>query len=119
MKKLFFLLLACCGLAASPATAQTKNPKSAQVQIKTSAVCGMCKATLEKAMAYEKGVQTSELDVASQMLTILFRPDKTSVEKLRLAVSRTGYDADSVEADPRAYQRLDECCKKDAGVHLD
>lgn len=118
MKKLIFLLLACFGLTRA-ASAQQVPQKVAQVQIHTSAVCGMCKETLEKAMAYEKGVQTSELDVASQMLTIVYRPDKTSVEKLRIAVARTGYDADSVKADPRAYQRLDECCKKEAGVHLD
>jgi hypothetical protein len=28
-----------------------------------------------------------------------------------------GYDADEVPANPRAYQKLNECCKKDKGIH--
>lgn len=86
------------------------------LQIKTSAVCDMCKETLEKAMAYEKGVKESNLDVDSKMLKVVFDPKKTTPEKIRLAVSKTGYDADSIPADPKAYEQLNPCCKKDA-VH--
>ncbi len=89
----------------------------AQVQIQTSAVCGMCKKTLEKAMAYEKGVKAAELDVASKTLTIAYRPDKTTPDALRRAVQATGYDADTQPAEARAYQRLPECCQKDAAPH--
>jgi periplasmic mercuric ion binding protein len=91
--------------------------KSQQIQIKTSSVCDMCKKTIEKAMAYEKGIETAVLDVPSQMLTVHFNPSKTSAEKIKKAVTKTGYDADAVPADIRAYNRLDDCCKKDKGVH--
>ena len=93
------------------------DKKTETIQIKTSAVCDMCKATLEKAMAYEKGVKSSNLDVKSQMLTVTYRTDKTDAEAIRKAVSQTGYDADKLQAEPRAYERLDDCCKKDKGVH--
>ena len=77
----------------------------------------MCKATLEKGMAYEKGVQKAHLDVATQMLTLQYRADKTNVEQLRAAVTKIGYDADEIPADAKAYNRLDDCCKKDKGIH--
>ena len=97
------------------ASAQTN--KTETVKIKTSSVCTMCKATLEKAMAYEKGVKSSELDVKTQMLTVTYRTDKTNFENILKAVTATGYDADQLPADPRAYERLNECCKKDKGIH--
>jgi len=117
MKPLLVFLAFC--LASLSATAQqaTSQPAAAQIQFRTSAVCDMCKKTLEKAMAYEKGVKAAELDIDSQTLTVVYQPDKTTPDKLRRAISLTGYDADSVQADPRAYKRLPDCCKKEMGVH--
>ena len=118
------LLALTLGLFSFSAAAQQGAPKgaparTAQAQILTSAVCGMCRTTLEKAMAYEKGVKAAELDVESKMLTVVYQPDKTSIEKLRLAVSRAGYDANSVKADQRAHDRLPDCCQKTAAPHAD
>ncbi|ALI97869.1 heavy-metal-associated domain-containing protein [Rufibacter tibetensis] len=90
--------------------------KGEEVKIKTSAVCGMCKATLEKGLAYEKGVNKATLDVESKILTVSYNGEKTSLDKIKKAVNELGYDADNSPAAPRAYDRLDACCKKDA-VH--
>ena len=38
-------------------------------------------------------------------------------EALRTAVQKTGYDADELTADARAYGRLPDCCKKTNAVH--
>ena len=94
----------------APATAKTTGP--AQVQFKTSAVCEMCKARLEKSMAYEKGVQAVNLDVPSKVLTVTYNPAKTTPATLQTAVLKTGYDADALPAEARAYDRLPDCCKK-------
>lgn len=109
--------LTSAGVFAQSDPAKTKGPATETVQLKTSAVCDMCKARLEKALAYEKGVQQAQLDVASQLLTVTFRPDKTNAAALRTAVQRTGYDADTQAADARAYDRLPDCCKKTNAVH--
>ncbi|MCB2377832.1 heavy-metal-associated domain-containing protein [Hymenobacter sp. BT635] len=120
-----FLLTAFVVLTGQLSYAQTapapkaKGPTTEQLQMKTSAVCDMCKTRLEKAMAYEKGVQGATLDVASQVLTVSYRPDKTTPAALRTAVQRTGYDADKEVADARAYDRLPDCCKKTNAVHTD
>ncbi|MCC2548675.1 heavy-metal-associated domain-containing protein [Hymenobacter sp. BT175] len=121
MKLLFSLLLSLLALTSFRAHAQDKAKTSGttQLQVKTSAVCEMCKARLEKAMAYEKGVQAASLDVPTQMLTITYRPGKTDAGKLRTAVRQTGYDADDQLAEARAYERLPDCCKKTNAIHTD
>lgn len=115
-------LLAVLGFTSVQASAQTSPAAAAKTgnataKFKTSAVCDMCKTRLEKSMAFEKGVQSANLDVPSQMLTVTYRADKTSEANLRTAVQKTGYDADAAPADSRAYSRLPDCCKKTNAVH--
>lgn len=118
MKKLQVLFLSMVlALISMGVNAQDQNGNTKTVEIKTSAVCGMCKKTLEKAMAYEKGVKSSTLDVDSKVLTVVFDGRKTDADNIRKAVTKTGYDADKQHANERAYNRLDECCKKEAGSH--
>lgn len=120
MKAFAFSLLTLLS-AATAAQAQTAPAKKAagaeMVQFKTSAVCDMCKARLEKSLAYEKGVQAANLDVPSKVLTVTYNPAKTTPAALRTAVLKTGYDADEAPADARAYDRLPDCCKKTAAAH--
>jgi copper chaperone CopZ len=82
------------------------------IMIKTSSQCDECKETIEEALAFEKGVKTSDLDVETRILTVTYKKSKTSPEKIRKAISKVGYDADDVAADPKAYSKLDACCKK-------
>ena len=128
--KAFSIILISLLSAGFGSQAQTAKPASAPVavaaakgtattQFKTSAVCDMCKARIEKSMAYEKGVQSAALDLSTQVLTVIYRPDKTTPEALRTAVQKTGYDADGQVAEARAYNRLPDCCKKTNAVHSD
>ncbi len=102
-------------MVASVAFGQQK--KIDTVQIKTSAVCDMCKERIEGCFAFEKGVKSSSLDVETKIATIVYNPSKTSPATLRKTLSKLGYDADSVAADPVAYKKLPACCKKDAPKH--
>lgn len=116
MKKIIIAVLAIVTLSLGASAQQTDSSKDEMktIKIKTSAVCDMCKETLEKAMAYEKGVKESNLDVDSKILTVTYNSKKTSPEKIKLAVTKAGYDADEMPADAKAYDVLDACCKKDA-----
>lgn len=98
-------LLSGCSNAQSSAKTDT-------VKVLTSAQCGMCKTRIEDNMAYEKGVTSVVLDLDTKVCTITYKTDKTDPEKLRLAISKIGYDADAVMADPKAYEKLPACCKK-------
>jgi hypothetical protein len=44
---------------------------------------------------------------------VTYRTDKTTPDEIRLALSKSGFNADDVKADPEAYKKLDGCCKKD------
>lgn len=82
------------------------------LKIKTSAQCSMCEERIEKAMAYERGVESSSLDLETKFLTVIYKEKKTSPDKIRKAISKVGYDADGVAANERAYSKLPACCKK-------
>src|SRR5688572_8968684 len=85
--------------------------KKAEIKIKTSAECEMCKATIEKVMAYTKGVKKATLDLKTRELTVVYNPKKTSPDEIRKAISEAGYDADSIPANNKAYKKLEACCK--------
>jgi copper chaperone CopZ len=88
------------------------------IQIHTSAICNMCKKTIENDMSFEKGVKKATLDVDSKILTVVYNPEKTNAEKIRITVTKSGYDADSLKADEKAFRRLPDCCKgPDHGIH--
>ena len=128
MKFLFplsLLALLCLSPVAQAQTAPIAATKpvaagpsaSSTAQFKTSAVCEMCKARIEKSLAHEKGVQSAVLDVPSKVLTVTYHPTKTSPAALRAAVQKTGYDADDQTAEAHAYNRLPDCCKKTSVAH--
>ncbi|MGD1843463.1 MAG: heavy-metal-associated domain-containing protein [Thermonemataceae bacterium] len=113
MKKIMFIaaLIMCIG------TLQAQSKKLKEVEIKTSAVCGMCKTSIERDLAFEKGVKSSNLNLENKMLTVIYNPKKTSPEKIRQAVTKVGYDADDLPADEKAYDKLEACCKKENSPH--
>ena len=114
--RIFSLLFLLSAIAfVRPAAAQAS--KTETLVIKTSAVCETCKASIERAVAFEKGVKAVNLNVETRELTVTYRGDKVTPLQLRTAVSKVGYDADEVPADPKAYQKIDECCKKENMVH--
>ena len=84
----------------------------AEIKIQTSAQCEDCKERIEKNIAFEKGVKDVNLNLEDKVLTVKYKTNKTTPEKLREAVSDIGYDADDVAADPKAYSKLPECCQK-------
>lgn len=113
MKKVIvvFMLMAGFFLSSTQSRAQSNDT----LMIKTSAVCGECKDIIERYLSFEKGISYSSLDVPSKMLTVVYNPKKTDPMKIRTAVTHSGYDADSLKADPKAFRKLPECCKKPHG----
>lgn len=85
---------------------------TSEIKIKTSATCDMCKETIEKYVTFEKGVKKITVDVESKIATVVYNSKKTSPEKIKIAISNSGYDADEVHANAKAYEKLDDCCKR-------
>ena len=111
----FFLVVICILIFAGNVFSQDK--KTDTIKIKTSAVCGMCKDRIEGGLAFEKGVRDVTLDVDTKIVMIRYNAKSISPDELRKKISKLGYDADSIEADPSAYKKLPPCCKKDASKH--
>ena len=98
--------------AGNQSMAQEKKKGSEEIKIQTSAVCGMCKDRIETNLSSEKGVKSVSLDTETKIVTVGYNPEKTNPESIRLAISKIGYDADNIKADPVAYEKLPVCCKK-------
>lgn len=105
MKNLFLILMLSIG------TLSFVQEKFEQVIIKTSSECAMCKERIEEELNYTKGVSYVNLDLASKELTVKYKPEKISLDKIREIISNLGYDADEVKANPENQNKLPACCK--------
>ena len=74
-------------------------------------VCETCGGHLEKTLLKNPGIQMITLDEKAMTITVIYNRKKTSLENIRTAISKLGYDADHVKADVDAYAQLDGCCK--------
>lgn len=74
-------------------------------------VCETCGEKFNKTLLREKGVQMVILDEKAMTIKVVFNSKKTDLEKIKLAITKLGYDADDLKADPIAYEGLDNCCK--------
>ena len=104
--KRYFIILLLVVLAFN-VKAQTDS-----ISIKTSAVCETCKETIERDLSFVKGIISSSLDLKTHQLSVVYDSKKIDADKIRNEVAKIGYNADSVKADPKAFKRLPECCKK-------
>ncbi len=106
MKKLIgliaLILISCSGIKA----------QIIEAQIKTSGQCEHCKETLEKNLRFEKGVKKVEFNIESHIIKVKFDQAKTTIKNIQIAITKLGYYADSLLADPKAYEKLNACCKK-------
>jgi periplasmic mercuric ion binding protein len=89
-----------------------QDAKTSVIDIKVSSQCSMCKERIEKMLAFEKGIVNSNLDLETHTIKVTYKNKKTTPEAIKKAISLTGYDADDVAADSKAYAKLPDCCKK-------
>jgi copper chaperone CopZ len=94
--------------------AQTEKKKTEIVYIQTSAICDECKSTIEHAVKGLKGVKKANVNLTDKKVMVEFKTGKVSVSEIKVAISKAGYDADEVKADPAAYTDLPMCCKKES-----
>ena len=84
------------------------------VKIQTSAVCEMCKETIETQLAFTKGVTAAELDLETFVVAVSYRTKKTTIEELRKSINAVGYDSDESKPSKEHYEKLHHCCRKDS-----
>jgi mercuric ion binding protein len=102
----------------SASTFAQKNKNIQTTVIKTKIYCDHCKQCetcgdkFNKELYNQTGIKTVEIDPKANTITVIYDTRKTDIDKIRLFISKLGYDADDVKADPAGVAKLDGCCKK-------
>jgi periplasmic mercuric ion binding protein len=114
MKKAILILILFA--AANISFAQTANKQT--ITIKTAIYCDHCKkcescgGRIDKELPFIKGLTDYKFDEKAMTITITYNTTKTTPEQLKQAISKIGFDADDIKADPKAVAKFDGCCKK-------
>lgn len=96
-------------------------PKEKRVKtlvVKTTIYCDHCKecescgGRILKKLYNENGIKSTEVNQKAQTITVVYDSQKITVAQIRESISKMGFDADEVKADPVAVAKLDDCCKK-------
>jgi outer membrane receptor for ferrienterochelin and colicin len=96
----FFVLIAITSLAQTDTTAI----------FKVYGVCeAMCKPRIETA-AKIKGVKSAIWNVDTKMLTLVYDPSKTTLDKVQRRILDAGHDVENKKAKDIIYESLPPCC---------
>lgn len=111
MKRILGMMAAVLMVLVAAAQAKVET-----ATIKTTIQCSMCEKRIMKNIPFEKGVKDLKVNVDNKTVWVQFDASKISVDKIRAAIAKLGYDADEVKRDTKAYDKLPACCKEDSGM---
>ncbi|MGB9695979.1 MAG: heavy-metal-associated domain-containing protein [Ignavibacteria bacterium] len=77
-----------------------------------SAQCDVCKENITKTLKKVKGITSFQVDIDAKLVHVNFDRNIIDIGKIEKAITMAGYDANNRKAEPNAYARLDDCCKK-------
>lgn len=95
---------------------QAQKPKVQTEEFKVHGVCDQCKVRIENA-AYIKGVKHCEWNKQTETITVVFKPEKVSLDKIHESIAKAGHTTSKKEASKEAYDKLPKCCAYKDGVH--
>ena len=81
--------------------------------IKTSAVCGTCKKTIERELSKVDGIKSVTLDLDRNEVDVEFDESVISKESVKEKLTDIGYDADNLKKSKKAFKKLPKCCQVD------
>jgi Cu(I)/Ag(I) efflux system membrane fusion protein len=84
--------------------------KTAELQIKVSGNCEMCKDRIETAAKTVAGVELANWDIETKMLHVNFDSSKTNSDEIQKAIAKVGHDTEKFKASDEVYKNLPECC---------
>ena len=102
MKNIIYIIMAVMLTGCSYQTVEIATPTTQ---------CGMCDGNIIDALNKLDGVKKVKINDENQSVIITYLDDKTTVDALETAISKVGYQANDIAADPEAYGKLALCCK--------
>ena len=110
-KHIFFLSLIICFSGVSFAQKkEAKNTKTVEISI-PGYCCKGLNATIEKTLAYERGVVEWTLHQDKKSVTVVYREGKTDPVKIEKALAANGVRTANEKPNPRAIEKLPACCQ--------
>jgi len=103
MKRIIVLLafsLAMFSNSSSAIGQEKKEKKDKRIETMTcwaSMDCDGCVANIKKNIAFEKGVKDLQVDLKTKLVTVKYRKDKTSPEKLEKAIKELGFKTEIIK----------------------
>lgn len=88
--------------------AKIKNPKTETYKVWGN--CGMCKKTIEKAVASKKDAK-GNWDENTKMIELTYDSTKTNADAILKRIALVGYDNDKFIAPDEAYNKRPQCCQ--------
>lgn len=73
--------------------------------------CGTCVKTVTNALKDLEGIKEVTVDRKTKMAAIKYDITKLKVADIEIAIAKSGYDANEVKHDKKAYDALDSCCR--------
>lgn len=107
MKRLIVFLLVIISSFSIAHAQQKKDIATDTMRVEGN--CDMCKKRIENA-AYIGGVKEAIWDQHTHVLTVTYRPSKTSMDEVAKHVAHAGYDNEKIKATEDEYNKLPKCC---------
>ena len=101
----------------SDINAQESSKKIETDEFSVQGVCQMCEKRIEKA-ALISGVMSATWDQDLQKITVIYKPKKVSLDRIKESIARAGHDTDSIKAPDDVYRTLPDCCAYRDGVKV-
>ena len=103
--KSFFISIACIMI-----TVVAFSQHDTTIIFKVYGVCdALCKPRIEAA-AKGRGVQSADWNADTKMLTLVYDPSKTTIEKVQQRILDAGHDVEDKKANDAVYNALPTCC---------
>ncbi|MFC0772876.1 TonB-dependent receptor domain-containing protein [Terrimonas alba] len=103
------LLLLANHLSYSQESKKTTVTKDNTAFLKVQGACEMCKHRIEEA-AKGKGISSASWDVNTKILSLVYEPSATTLEKVHRRIAAAGHDTELGKANDAVYNELPACC---------
>lgn len=110
MKRTFVIILFVVLCGTTMFAQSKKNTKTAEISI-PGYCCNGLNATIEKTLAYERGVVEWTLHQDKKSVTVVYRDSKTNPQKIEKALAENGVRTVNFKPNPRAIEKLPKCCQ--------
>tara|TARA_B110000261_G_scaffold82785_1_gene95065 strand:- start:143 stop:493 length:351 start_codon:yes stop_codon:yes gene_type:complete len=98
--------------------AQKEVKKNSQAYFEVNGVCIMCKKRIEIASLKVKGIKMATWDIPSNIIRVIYNPNKVEIKSLQKAIADIGHDTPLFKATKQSYNSLPKCCfYKEEKIH--